>query len=616
MMKPGAHLLDGQGCEFLVWAPYANRVVFEQQAPVVRSLPMHDAGKGNWHLLLDDVTAGSDYFYRIDNGEQRPDPASAHQPAGVHGPSRVVNHAAFAWSDQAWQGIPQEQLVIYELHVGSFSPAGTFDAIIPRLAALAELGITAIELMPVGQFPGTRNWGYDVAFPFAVQHSYGGPQGLKRLIDACHGHGLGVILDVVYNHFGPEGNYLHEFGPYLTDRYATPWGEAINFDGPDNGGVRRYFIENALYWFDKYHVDILRLDAVHAIHDASELTFLQELAAEVARFGHRSGRPRLLIAESDDNDARLIRSPKSGGYGLDGHWNDDFHHALHALLTEESHLYYQDFDTTDHLAKAFHEGFVYTGQYSRYRQRHHGSSTAECHGRQLVVFSQNHDQIGNRPAGERLITLAGFEAAKLAAAAVMLAPCIPLIFMGEEYGEDAPFLYFVDFTDEQLNAAVRDGRNEDFREVPGKGATPPPADTPEALRHSRLDWDKHHTGRSKVMHEFYRTLLRLRRKEPALASLDMQGVETLVLPGQELLILQRNTSPRPLLGLLNFNHHETCLNLPCQPGTWRKLIDSADPCWLGPGTQLPDPAIGSAKIYMAPLSAALYALEYRRPEAQ
>ena len=607
-MHLGANYLGEQQCEFLVWAPWAEQLELQLLGPESRNLSMRPTGQGYWQLLADAIPPETDYRFRIDDAIDRPDPSSHLQPFGVHGASRVVDHAAFAWSDQDWRGLPLAELVLYELHVGTFSPAGTFDAIIPRLAELKELGVTAIELMPVAQFPGKRNWGYDGTCPFAVQDSYGGPDGLKRLVDACHGQGLAVVLDVVYNHLGPEGNYLRDFGPYFTDRYRTPWGEAINFDGAGSDGVRRYFIENALHWLERYHIDALRLDAVHAIYDFSAKPFLQELAEVMEALAERSDRHCLLIAESDLNDVRLIRPPEQGGFGLAAQWNDDFHHALHALLTEESQAYYADFGAADDLAKAFRDGFVYAWRYSAYRQRRHGSSSADRPGRQLVVFSQNHDQVGNRPVGERLITLAGFEAAKLAAASVLFAPAVPLIFMGEEYGEEAPFLYFVDFEDTQLQEAVRRGRREEFRGFDWPEAPPDPqAET--TFRRSQLNWTKRQTGQHAVLHEFYRRLLRLRRQEPALANLDKQATQTEVLPNGKLLLLSRHADDCRLQILLNFNREATSVPLAMQSGRWRKLLDSADSQWQGPGSDLPDVVDTGGQATIAPFSAALYRFE-------
>ena len=433
----GATYLGNGKTRFEVWAPLASRVDLHILSPKDRIVAMEPRARGYHEIVADKVAPGSRYFYRF-NDKERPDPASRFQPEGVHGPSEVVK-TDFRWQDRNWFGPELKDYVIYELHVGAFTPEGTFDAIIPRLEYLKELGITAVELMPVAQFPGARNWGYDGVAPFAPQNSYGGPEGLKQLVDACHENGLAVVLDVVYNHLGPEGNYLGEFGAYFTDRYHTPWGWAVNFDGPDSDEVRKYFIQNALYWVGEFHIDALRLDAVHAILDHSPRPFLLELGEAVHREAGRIHRRIYLMPESADNDARLLRARELGGFALDAQWNDDFHHCLHVLLTGERSGYYEDYSRVDQLAKSFRQGFVYSGEYSGFRKRRHGSPAGDIPAERFVVFSQNHDQVGNRMFGDRLCRLAGFEGAKLAAGAVLLSPFVPLLFMGEEYGETAPF---------------------------------------------------------------------------------------------------------------------------------------------------------------------------------
>ncbi|KPK21748.1 MAG: malto-oligosyltrehalose trehalohydrolase, partial [Dehalococcoidia bacterium SM23_28_1] len=372
----GASFLEDSRSRFVVWAPLAHKVEVHLLAPREKLAPMESGDRGYHHAVVDGVEPGSLYMYRLDERRERPDPTSRFQPQGVHGPSQVVS-PHFEWEDGRWTGLPLQEYAIYELHVGTFTPTGTFEAVIPYLDELRELGITAIELMPVAQFPGARNWGYDGVHPFAVQNSYGGPQGLKRLVNACHKLGLAVVLDVVYNHLGPEGNYLIEFGPYFTDRYKTPWGAALNFDGPHSDEVRRFFIENALYWVSEFHVDALRLDAVHAIVDHSAVPFVEELAEAVHDRAEQLDRRIHVVAESNLNDARLIRPRALGGYGLDAQWNEDFHHCLHALLTRERTGYYQDFGEFGQLVKAFSEGFVYSGQYSSSRRRRHGSSSRD-----------------------------------------------------------------------------------------------------------------------------------------------------------------------------------------------------------------------------------------------
>ena len=396
----GAVWLDHNRYRFRVWAPFSKEVHVHIVAPEERLIRMQ--ANGGYHkITLDDVAPGTRYVYRLSNGTELPDPASRHQPEGVHGPSEVVD-PRFEWGDGHWFGLPIENYIIYELHVGTFTPKGTFEAVIPHLDDLAQIGITTIELMPVAQFPGTRNWGYDGVFPFAVQNSYGGPDGLKALINACHQRGLVVVLDVVYNHIGPEGNGLAKFGPYFTGRYKTPWGQALNFDDAHSDEVRHFFISNALEWITDYHFDALRLDAVHAILDHSALNFLEELAKAVHEQGTALNRRVYVIAESTLNDTRLIRPTELGGYGLDAQWNDDFHHALHTLLTRERGGYYVDFGDFQHMAQAFSEGFVYSGRYSVNRGRRHGNSSRGIPSVKFVVYAQNHDQIGNRMLGERL----------------------------------------------------------------------------------------------------------------------------------------------------------------------------------------------------------------------
>jgi maltooligosyltrehalose trehalohydrolase len=450
-MIPGAKLDKTHNCTFTVWAPARRRVELKltphpldgkvgagQEGLIEMELPGESAEAketaGYWQLTVPDIQPGTRYFFQLDGSVTRPDPASNFQPEGVHGPSEVIDHGQFQWKDEKWKGIGLKDMIIYELHVGTFTPEGTFSAAIGRLSDLKELGINAVEIMPVAQFPGDRNWGYDGVYPYAVQNSYGGPDKLKELVNASHRAGLAVVLDVVYNHLGPEGNYLRDFGPYFTDKYQTPWGQAINFDGPYSDPVREFFIENALYWFRDYHIDALRLDALHAVFDMSAKHFLRELSERVAEFSKENGRRFYLVAESDLNDVRLIKPRSRGGYGLDAQWSDDFHHSLHALLTGEKKGYYQDFGSVRNLAKVFREGFVYTGQYSEHRKRRHGSKPKHRKARQFVVCIQNHDQVGNRMYGKRLSQLVGFESLKLAAGTVILSPYIPHLFMGEEYG--------------------------------------------------------------------------------------------------------------------------------------------------------------------------------------
>lgn len=566
---------------------------------------------GYWEVCLENGAPGAHYLYQIDGRPGRPDPASRFQPEGVHGPSEVVE-AAFEWQDGEWRGLPLEQCVLYELHAGTFTPEGTFDAIVPRLQYLRDLGVTFIELMPVAQFPGGRNWGYDGVYPFAVQNTYGGPKRLKRLVNECHKLGLGVVLDVVYNHLGPEGNYLPGFGPYFTQSYKTPWGPAINFDGPESDEVRRFFIENALYWIREFHFDALRLDAVHGILDRSAYPFLEELGDEVREEATRLNRIVHVMPESDLNDPRLIRAKELGGFGLDAQWADGFHHALRVLLTGDRSGYYQDFGEVHHLTKAFEEGYVHTGEYSQYRRRRHGAPTRDIPAYRFVVFSQNHDQVGNRMQGERFGSLVSFEDSKLAAAAVILSPHVPLLFMGEEYGETAPFLYFVSHSDPDLVEAVRRGRKGEFAAFAWQGEPPDPQ-AEETFLQCKLNLELRNSGKHQALHRYYRELFRLRREVAALAVLSKEQMSVVADEVSQVLFVRRWHGEDEVVLVLCFSEAGAAVNVPVPAGRWSKLLDSSDARWLGPGAlpeQLDSP--GEMELELKKRSAVLYR---RRVEA-
>jgi len=585
----------GEGlCQFSVWAPFTQRVEILLVSPAERIVPLERKEGGYHQAILEGMEPESLYFYRLDGKKERPDPASRFQPQGVHGPSQVVD-SHFPWEDGDWSGLPLQDYILYELHVGTFTPEGTFDAIISHLDKLKELGITAVELMPVAQFPGNRNWGYDGAYPFAVQHSYGGPEGLKRLVNACHSKGLAAVLDVVYNHLGPEGNYLGDFGPYFTDRHRTPWGTAINFDGPHSDEVRRFFIQNALHWVTEFHVDALRIDAVHAIFDFSARPFLEELASAVHGRGEQLNRQIHIIAESTLNDTRLIRLRALGGYGLDAQWNDDFHHALHTLLTGEQSGYYEDFGRLEDLSKAFGEGFVYSGQYSRYRKRRHGNCSREIPAHQFVVFAQNHDQVGNRMHGERLSELISFEGLKLAAGVVLLSPFIPLLFMGEEYGETARFPYFVSHSDPGLIEAVREGRRKEFAAFEWEEAPPDPQDEGTFLS-ARLNHYLQREGHHCILLRFHSELIHLRRKTPALARLSKEDLEVVGYEREKALVLRRWTDADETVAVFHFREAEDFFDIPIPPGRWKKQLDSTDERWQGPGSDVPIQVVSDGKV--------------------
>lgn len=555
---------------------------------------------GYWKTLVQDMGPGIRYQYQVNHTMERPDPASRSQPEGVHGPSEVIDPLAFSWTDREWRGLPLEQYIIYELHTGTFTPEGTFEAIIDRLPYLRDqVGMTAIELMPVAQCPGTRNWGYDGTYLFAPQSNYGGPEGLKRLVDACHASGLAVIMDVVYNHLGPEGNYLGDFGPYFTETYRTPWGSAINYDGAESGPVREFVISNALYWIHEYHMDALRLDAIHGIFDFSAKHILQEIGEAVHAEGKRLNRQVHVIAESDLNDARIISPVFRGGYGLDAQWSDDFHHALHCMLTKERNGYYQDFGQLKDLTRAIRDGVVYTGQYSPHRKRAHGNSFRQRSPEQFVVCAQNHDQIGNRAQGDRLSALVSFEALKAANAIVLLSPYLPMLFMGEEYGEQAPFQYFIDHGDPALIEAVREGRKREF-EAFGWTDIPDPYDEKTFAR-SKLQ-PCLETNRQQQAHlRWCQALIHLRKSIPALGT-GAKNVKIQVGSHQksQLLIIHRRAQQGPeVLILIGFHPHSALALIKHPQGMWKNRLDSGTSLF---GRQEEQPAPPVLTIHSEPIS--------------
>lgn len=607
----GATYLGDGKCRFLVWAPHAERVELKLVAPRAAVLPMQVRERGYFELTAEGIEPGAQYFYRLAGERDRPDPASRFQPEGVHGPSAVVA-SQFRWTDVHWHGLPLHQYITYELHVGTFSEEGTFDAAIAHLDALRELGITAIELMPVAQFPGGRNWGYDGVLPFAVQNTYGGPDGLRRFVDAAHQRELAVVMDVVYNHVGPEGNYLAEFGPYFTDRHHTPWGRAINYDDHGSDEVRRFFIESALAWFEAFHIDALRLDAVHAIFDFSARPFLQELADAVRQEGERLNRRVYTIAESSLNDARLIASKELGGCGIDGQWCDDLHHAVRTSLVDERGGYYADFHGFDHLVKAYRDGFVHDGDYSEYRGRRHGNTVRHVDPIRLVVCSQNHDQVGNRLSGERLTDLVSFEQLKLAAGLILLSPYQPLLFMGEEYGETAPFQFFISHGDPQLVAAVRRGRKEEFARFDWQ-QEPPDPQAEETFVRCKLNQALRHAGPHRALWTFYQRLIELRKTASPLAFPDRQRMQIDVPAPGRVLAVRSWSAEWELALLFHVAAESATVHLRWPVGTWELLLDSADPAWDGPGSGLPPrlESSGDVSLVLAPCSVAVYRRDLR-----
>lgn len=561
-----------------VWAPSRKSVrlkLKEQQG-------LQDLTKdkfGYWELETKDLKPGMYYKILLDGALERPDPASLSQPEGVHSWSQAVDHSDFAWTDQSWSAPPLSQLILYELHVGTFTADGTFAGVMDKLDHLLQLGVNAIELMPIAQFPGERNWGYDGVFPFAPQNSYGGVGKLKQMVDKCHQKGIAVILDVVYNHLGPEGNYLADFGPYFTDKYHTPWGRSLNYDDQYSDHVRNFFLQNAIMWLEDYHFDGLRLDAVHAIIDTGPVHFLKELRLRVDELEGKTGKKYILIAESDLNDIRILEDYDNGGYGLQAQWADDFHHAVHTLATGEDMGYYRDFGRTDQLAKSIKQAFVYDGQYSENRKKTVGTQPQGMPPEKFVVCIQNHDQVGNRMLGDRLSKLVSFEMLKLAAGILLSAPYVPMLFMGEEFAEDQPFLYFVNHGSPDLIEAVRAGRRKEFEAFEWGGDVPDPQ-SPDTFLNSKLQWDYTENEQKSIMLSYYKALIKA-RKEGLFASL---AIDPKIDYREEnhFLTASSGEGKQAVFACLNFGTKAQSVSFPEGRHAWNKVIASPDLRWAGP----------------------------------
>ncbi|WP_183560365.1 malto-oligosyltrehalose trehalohydrolase [Mucilaginibacter sp. SP1R1] len=585
-----------------LWAPEAHDVTITFNNHVI---PLVKEEHGYWSLNTELLKPGDTYWFNI-NGKQLPDPASLLQPEGVHGPSAAFDVTTFNWTDGQWKNYPLANYIFYELHTGTFTSEGTFQGIEQQLDYLIELGITAIEIMPVAQFPGERNWGYDGVFPFAVQNSYSGPRGLQQLVNSCHNKGLAVVLDVVYNHLGPEGNYFGQFGPYFTDKYNTPWGSAINFDDAGSDEVRLYFIENVLMWFRDFHVDALRMDAVHAIKDFSPKHILQEINERVAELMQVTGKTHYLIVECDLNNTRYITPADQGGFGMDAQWTDEFHHALRVTAGGEKNGYYSDFNGIADLANAYQNAYVYHGQYSEQRQKTFGTDTDGIDGKRFVVFSQNHDQVGNRMLGERSSQLFSFEMQKLMAAAVMISPFLPMLFMGEERSESAPFLFFVSHTDKELIKAVRKGRKAEFADFHTSEEAPDPQAT-EAFNRSKLNWGTLQQEPHKTMLQYYKALIGLRKHQSALKNTDRKNMTVATDVVTNTLVIQRWAAEQQLICFLNFSDQHQNIAVPSGVNQWQKLFDSADPKWNGPTSS---PQIIDTETLMVPPESILIYTQY------
>ncbi|MBY8874673.1 malto-oligosyltrehalose trehalohydrolase [Micromonospora sp. PLK6-60] len=549
--------------EFTVWAPEAARVRLRRPGAADRELTV--APGGWWRVDVPDAGPGTDYAFLLDDDDRPlPDPRSAWQPAGVHGPSRVYDHAAYRWTDGGWTGRQLPGSVLYELHVGTFTPEGTFDAVIDHLDHLVDLGVDLIELLPVNAFNGEHNWGYDGVCWFAPHQPYGGPDGLKRLVDAAHAKGLGVILDVVYNHFGPSGAYAPSFAPYLSEQ-SNPWGRTVNLDGPHSGEVRRYIIDSVLMWLRDYHVDGLRLDAVHAMPDAGAVHLLEQLAVEVEALATHLGRPLSLIAESDLNDPKLITSREAGGYGLHAQWNDDAHHALHTLLTGERQGYYGDFGSLECLTDVLTGAFFHAGTWSSFRNRTHGRPVdrQRVPGHRFVAYLQNHDQIGNRATGDRISATLSPAMLRVGATLLMTAPFTPMLFMGEEWAATTPWQFFTSHPEPELAAAVATGRRREFAAHGWATADVPDPQDPRTFLRSRLDWAELDKPEHREMYEFHRRLIALRRSRADLSDPRLDRVE--VRHGDQFLVMRRGET----LVVANLAERAQRVNL---PGVVRRVL--------------------------------------------
>lgn len=592
--------------QVVVWAP--EHEVLKLYLPKrEKYLPMFKDNYGYWRQETTELESGQPYAFEID-GEIYPDPASLQQAGGVHESSVAIDLKAFEWTDQSWKNLPLKDYIIYELHVGTFTAEGTLEAAIEKLDYLVDLGITAIELLPLAQFPGERNWGYDGVFPFSVQDSYGGVLGLQRLVNACHSKGLAVILDVVYNHLGPEGNYLPIFGPYFTDKYNTPWGKAINFDDDWCDGVREYFTENVLMWLRDFHIDALRLDAVHAIEDFGPEHILSAMKQRVNELSRLVGKQKYLLVESDLNDTRLINQLDKGGYGMDSQWNDDFHHALRVSAGQERTGYYSDFDGIESLAKAYKDAYVYDGVYSERRKKKFGVKTSENPGEQFIVYSQNHDQVGNRLLGERTSELVSFEMSKLLAGAVLISPYIPMLFMGEEYGETNPFLYFVDHSDQELVQAVREGRKKEFEAFHLEGEAYDPIALDSFMK-SKLQWELLSKDPHKTLHNYYRQLIRIRKSNTALNKTNRKEISVGHHADQKTIVVLRQHLLEDVVCLMNFSDQPQSVMVPIFAPTWEKLLASSDTRWLGQ-QDMPDIVEQELSLVVPPESFSIYRNQY------
>ncbi|NLF88191.1 malto-oligosyltrehalose trehalohydrolase [Candidatus Bathyarchaeota archaeon] len=601
-MHIGADYQDG-ACRFVVWAPYLSRLTLILPA-IDQHISMDKAGGGYWTQTVEGLESDTVYLFELDGGAVKPDPASHYQPQGVFGPSQVIEHDSFRWGDRDWRGLALKDLVFYELHVGTFNPEGTLKAVLGRLEELKELGVTAVELMPLTQFSGLRNWGYDGVFPFALQNSYGRPDDLKALVDRCHRLGLALFVDFVYNHLGPEGNCLNDYGPYFPSSNMGLWGANINLDAADNEGVRNYFLENTIHWLSHYHIDGIRLDAVLSMRDSSPKHFLLDLNEHVQAFKEAAGRRIHLIAESGYNVPLVLGPVEMGGCKFDAQWLDDYQHALFALITGEREGYYRDYGGINDLVEAITEGYVYVGDQQDFRRRPKEESYPWIPTSRLVVFAQNHDQVGNRLVGDRLTTISGLEAAKLAAGLVILSPYLPLLFMGEEYGETAPFQFFTDYKSRDLIEAVRVGRRKEFDSFHWDGEMPDPQSV-ETFERSKLRWEQRYGGQGQKMVLYYRALLELRCRHPIFHSDTDRHIKHAAPEGKVLFIHKQQGETEAEI-VANLSKEPARISFQFGEDTYVKVLDSVDRAYAGTGVSLPTSVVTGDEHQIGGFNFAVY----------
>lgn len=582
-MRVGA-FFHKKSCEFTVWAPNHKNVQLTLD-DCKRQIPMKSLENGYWTTMVEPIEPYTTYMYQLNSQPPKPDPASHFQPNGVFGPSMVVDHEAFNWTDTDWRGLELKDLIFYELHVGTFTSEGTFKAMLERIKELADFGINSVELMPVSQFSGQRGWGYDGVFPFAVQNSYGTPEDLKALVNKCHQQGVAVFVDTVYNHIGPEGNCLNDYAPYFISHRMTTWGPTLNLDGTLSSGVRNYYLENTQHWFRDYHIDGVRLDSILWMHDSSPKHFLQELNQTVQAQAKETKRKLYVIAETGFNEPQVLTSAAQGGWGFDGQWLDGFQHSLFSQLTGENKSYYRNFTELEHLIDTLTDAYVYVGKDQAFKRRQPEESYRWIPAWRLVVFCQNHDQVGNRLLGDRIASLAGLEAAKVAAGLVLLSPYVPLLFMGEEYGETAPFLFFSNYSGKELAGAIREGRRKEFAEFNWQGEVPDPQSI-ESFNKSKIDWQRRYEGEGKKIAGYYRSLIQLRKKVPAFQATEKRNLKSIQNQQGKVLFIEKSIGESKAALLTNLSKEKQRFEFQTEE-SYVKVLDSTDALWGGKGADSP-----------------------------